>query len=117
MADNQVNKVFSVSIASGITLTSAIDLTQGFSEISLHVPTFASGTDLFIQAAIASGATYSRVTFPSINSATATTNDYEIASGVGDRFVPIPTNYQHLKIELSTQQTDTTSTFNVICKS
>ena len=117
MADNQVVRVFSIDVASGVTLSSAIDLAQGWDEVSLQIPSFSSGSDIYLHAATASDGTYTRVTFPPINSATAATNDFEIASGLSARIVPIPANYQHIKIELSTGQTDVTSTFNVICKS
>ena len=117
MARNEVVKVFSADITSGATLSSAIDLSQGWDEVSLQIPSFASGDDIYIQAATEANGTFVRVTFPPINSATAATNDFEIASGLGARIVPIPSNYQHIKIELNSGQTDTTSSFNVICRS
>ena len=117
MADNQVVKAFSVDVTSGATLSSALDLSQGWNECSLQIPSFSSGSDIYIHAAATESGTYARVTFPPINSATAATNDFEIASGLAARIIPIPTNYQFIKVELSTGQTDTTSTFNVICKS
>ncbi len=117
MADNQVVKVFSVDITSGATLSSAVNLSQGWDEVSLQIPSFASGDDIYLQAATTESGTYARVTFPPINSATAATNDFEIASGLGARIIPIPSNYQFIKVELNSGQTDTTSSFNIICKS
>ncbi len=117
MADKQVVKYFAVDLASSTTLTSAIDLTQGWSEISLKVPSFSSGADIYVHGAVASNGTFVRLTHPPINSAAAQISDFQIASGISGRIVPIPSNYQHIKIELSTAQTDTTSTFHVICKS
>ena len=117
MADNQVVKVFPIDLSSGATLTSAINLAQGWSEVSLQIPSFSSGSDIYIHAATTEAGTYTRVMFPPVNSGTAETNDFEIASGLAARIIPIPSNYQFLKVELSTGQTDTTSSFNVICKS
>ena len=117
MADNQVVKVFSADITSGATLSSAINLFQGWGECSLEIPSFSSGSDIYLHAATTENGTYSRVTFPPVNSGTAEVNDFEIASGLANRIIPIPSNYQFIKVELSTGQTDTTSTFNVICKS
>jgi hypothetical protein len=117
MADNQVVKAFSVDVTSGATLSSSIDLQQGWSEVSLEIPSFSSGSNIYIQAAATESGTYSRVMFPPINSATVATNDFTIVSGLANRIIPVPTNYQFIKVELSTHQTDTTSSFNVICKS
>lgn len=117
MADNQVVKVFSVDVTSGATLSSALDLLQGWGEVSLKIPSFSSASDIFLHGATTSNGTYVRIMHPPINSATAAVSDFKIASGISGRIIPIPSNYQHLKVELSTGQTDTTSTFEVICKS
>lgn len=117
MADNQVVKVFTVDVTSGATLSSAIDLKQGWSSINLKIPSFSSGSDIYIHAAETADDTFVRVMHPPINSATVAVNDFRIASGLSSRCIPIPIGYQHLKVELSTGQTDTTSTFEIICKS
>jgi hypothetical protein len=117
MADNQVIKVFSVDVASGATLSSGIDLAQGWSDVSLKIPSFSSGSDIFIQAATTSDGDYLRVMHPVVNSSSAQVYDYKIASGLSARILPIPAGYQHLKVELSTAQTDVTSVFEIICKS
>jgi hypothetical protein len=116
MADNQVIKVFSVDVTSGATLSSAIDLSQGWSTINLKIPSFSSGSDIYIHAAESASDTFVRVMHPPINSATVAVSDFRIASGLSARVIPIPVGIQHMKIELSTGQTDTTSTFEVICK-
>lgn len=117
MADKQVVKYFDIDVTSGATLSSALDLRQGWSDVSLKIPSFSSASDIFIHGAIASNGTYVRVMHPPINSATAAVSDFKIASGISGRIIPIPSTYQHIKIELSTGQTDVTSTFHVICKS
>lgn len=115
MARNEVIKVFDVDVASSTTLSSAIDLRQGWEKVSLLIPSFSSASDIFVQGATTSNGTYVRVT----NQPTAAgdVTDFRITSGLSSRIIPIPSEYQHLKIELSTAQTDTTSVFNVICKS
>jgi hypothetical protein len=117
MADKQVVKVFSVDVTSGATLSSAIDLNQGWSSINLKIPSFSSASDIYIHAAESASDTFVRVMHPPINSATVAVNDFRIASGLSARVIPLPVGYQHMKIELSTHQTDVTSTFEVICKS
>jgi hypothetical protein len=117
MADKQVVKVFTVDVTSGATLSSAIDLNQGWSTMNLKIPSFSSASDIFIHAAEGASDTFVRVMHPPINSATAAVSDFKIASGLSGRIIPIPVGYEHMKIELSTGQTDVTSTFEVICKS
>ncbi len=117
MARNEVIKVFSVDLTSGATLSGALDLRQGWEQIAIQVNTFASATDMFIHGATASNATYLRVMHPAVNTGTAQVEDYKIESGIAARMIPLPTGFQHIKVELSTGQTDTTTTFNVICKS
>ena len=117
MADLHAVKVFDVDVTSGATLSSALDLRQGWRDISLKIPSFSSGSDIFVHAAITSTGTYVRVTHPPVNTGTAQVEDFKIESGLAGRIIPIPSNYQHIKVELSTGQTDTTSSFNVICRS
>ena len=117
MANNEVVKVFSLDIPSATTLSSALDLSQGWSEVSLKIPQFASASNIYIHASESATGDYVRVMFPPINSATVATNDFTIVSGISARIIPIPSNYQHIKVELSTMQSDATSVFNVIYKS
>ena len=116
MADNQVVKVFPATMASGGTLTGAIDLRQGWREVSLQIPSFPSAADIYLHASTEAAGTYTRITFPPVNSGTAEINDFEIASGLGARMIPIPANYQHLKIEVSTALADG-AFFSIVCKS
>ena len=109
--------VFDLDVASGATLSGALDLRQGWRDVALKIPSFSSGSDIFIHGAITSTGTYVRVTHPPVNTGTAQVEDYKIESGLAGRIIPIPANYQHIKVELSTGQTDTTSTFHVICRS
>lgn len=117
MADNQVVKYFSVDVTSGATLSSALDLKQGWGELALQIPSFSSGDDIYLQGAITSNGTYVRIMHPPVNTGTAEVNDFKIESGLAGRIIPIPATFQHLKVELNSGQTDVTSTFNVICKS
>jgi len=117
MADNQVVKVLSVDITSGATLSAALDLVQGWSEAAVAIGTFASATDVYFHAATTSDGTYRRVAHPIVNTGTAELNDWKIESGIAARVVPLPIGYQFVKFELSTGQTDTTTTLDVICKS
>lgn len=117
MADNQVTRYFTLDVTSGATLSSALDLQQGWREVSLKIPSFSSGDDIYLHGAIASNGTYVRIMHPPVNTGTAEVNDFKIESGLAGRIIPIPSTYQHLKIELNSGQTDVTSVFHVICKS
>lgn len=109
-------QVFAVSMASGETLSTAVDLQKAFNKISIVIPTMTSGTDVYLQGcATSTGGTYRR-----INHAPTT-----VSSVVGAQFVGsavtrciVPFNNVHvryLKIELSTAMTATTAGFEIIC--
>lgn len=171
-------QVFTKSIASAITATSAYDLGSAeFKKVYLEVPTMASATNLFIKAAIASDATFSRVqtvgadyfsitstmttgstlgaaidlghkikdpwiyiptmtsitsvglkisvdnsnfynvTYPPANTASAQLPiDWSVTTFAANtsRFVPMPAGFRYCKIQVGTQQTDTSLNFQII---
>lgn len=109
-----VNTYFSVSITSGVTLSSMVDLGQAFKNVYLQVPTMASG-DLYIKASPSSDGTFSRVCEVKYNTSTVH-QDFKIGSATSLRIVPIPTGgCRFVKVESSSGCTDVTTTFNFIC--
>jgi len=111
-----VVKTYQSTMTSGLTLTSAFDLSsRAWSSIYFDIPSMASGTDFYIQGAAALTGTYRRVKHPFINAPYVETNTFVIGSLCTNRLVLIPTGLRYLKIEQSTAMTDTASTFNLIC--
>jgi hypothetical protein len=113
-AYNQV-PYFSVTMASGVTLSDAIDLGRGYTRLSLSIPTMTSGTDIFIKACETYGGTYKRFR-NRISTGTADPAAMYITSSVTQCFVPLEyVNARFIKIELSTAMTATAATFSLIC--
>jgi len=106
MASNFV-KAYPVTMASGTTLSSEVDLQKPYEKMFLAVPTMASGS-LFIQVSYESGGRYSR-----IQSTPGT--DFSINSSATQRVIALPTGFRFMKIENSSGATDVVTTFRVIC--
>lgn len=107
---------FKADIASGATISNQVDLGRGFNHVSLEIPSMASGTDLFIQAANSSSGTFRKY-----HHRLTTTNDSPVAinvnSSVTNCFLHLEfVNAQYLKVELSTAMTATSASFNFICQ-
>ena len=103
---------FPTSLASGVTLGSAVDLGRAWEQVYLQVPTMASG-DIYIKASTKSDGTFNRVCVDNANTATAQI-DFKIASTVSQRIVPIPAGLRHIKVESSSGCTDVVTTFNIV---
>jgi hypothetical protein len=106
---------FSTTLASGVTLSSQIDLGRGWEHITVEIPTMASGTDVYFQGAGSDGGTYRRIHHRLTNS-----NDspgaMNVDSSVTNCFVHLEfVNTKYLKIELSTAMTATSAIFGVVC--
>lgn len=112
-----VSAVYAVTMTSGATLTSLVDLGGGWATVYLGIPTMPSGTDLYIRAGINSLATSGfRVMHPPVNTSAAQIHTFSIASSVTQRAVSIPNGFEHIFIEYSTATTATSSTFYIFCK-
>ena len=106
---------FKVDIASGATLSNQADLGRGWGRISLEIPTMASGTDLFIQAANSTSGTFRRY-HHRLTSALDTPAAMNVNSSITNCLLPLEfVNAQYLKVELSTAMTATSASFNFIC--
>lgn len=95
-------------MASGATLSTAVNLQALYEKVYLEVPTMASGS-LYIQGS-SDGSIYRRIT----QEATPA-SDFEINSAATQRMIAIPPYFQHYKVESSSGATDTTTTFKFIC--
>jgi hypothetical protein len=105
--------VFAKSIASNVTLSSGIDLSRGWKNVYLEIPTMTSATDLYLQAS-SDNSTFRRV-FVRANTATAQATALLIKSSVTQCLVDIPAGLRYVKVELSTAMTASTATFKLIC--
>lgn len=108
-------KTYSVTMASGATLTSELNLSRGYESMYLMVPSMTSNTQLHIQTSDSLGGTYRRVKLPVINSSTvAAPVDFNIHSAATNCFVPLPFGLQYIKVE-TTATVDGGTVFKVIC--
>lgn len=110
--------VYIVTMPSGATLTSAIDLQRNWKTVYLEVPTFSTAANIFIQGSPTVGGTYRRVFNPALNSSTVGINVFQILTAASNGYVPIPNGFRFMKIEMGTFATDgagAPSQFNVIC--
>lgn len=105
--------IFPSTMATGATLTSAMDIGSPWAYVYLHVPAITSGTNIWIKAAPTLAGTYNRVTQPSINSTAAQTNSFTVASVQTSAVVPLPNGLRFVKIETATLQSDTSLTFYI----
>lgn len=108
-------KTYRKTMASNTTLTPLFDIEGPWDQVWLDKPTFATNTAVFLHAAIASGATYTRIAYPDVQTATVQTNDWAIQSGVSARMVPLPTGLRYVKVEFGSAVTDTTFPIDIYC--
>lgn len=106
-------KVYTVTMASGGTLTSEIDLGRAYENVYLQIPAM-SNVQLHFQAAAEAGGTYYRICHPTGAAATPLNPDFGIASAATSRIVPIPNAFQVFKIE-TTATIDNGAVFKVLC--
>ncbi|MAH48288.1 hypothetical protein CMI37_20860 [Candidatus Pacearchaeota archaeon] len=106
---------FKVTIASGVTLSSAIDLGRGWPHTQIEIPTMASGTDIYFQCANTLDGTY-RGHHHRLTNSTATPGAMYVDSSVTNCFVHLEfINDRYMKIELSTAMTATSAEFHIVC--
>jgi hypothetical protein len=95
---------YTVTMASGATLTPVADLSRGWTRVYLD-PTGAA-SEVRIQAAGASGDTYRQVYQPSVNSSTAAANIFKIPSSVSGGLIEIPPGLRYVKVETTAAVTN-----------
>lgn len=92
-----IYKVYPVTIASGATLSSEIDLGMAFARIYID-PTGAA-SEVRFQAAATSGGTYRQVYLPNVNTSTVGTNIWKVASAVSGGIIEAPAGLRYIKVE------------------
>lgn len=106
--------VYVVTMPSGATFTSIVDLQRNWKTVYMEFPTFSTGAAIFINAAPTSDGTFRRVFNPAINSSTVGINVFQISTAASNGFVPIPNGFRFMKIEMSAAAANG-GQFNLIC--
>lgn len=107
--------VFTASMASAASVTSAFDLQKAYNKLSVIIPSMASGSDVYILASEELAGTYRRV-FHAPTTVSATVGAQFVTSGVTNCIVPFHNVHaRYLKVQLSSQTVDTPYTFKIIC--
>ena len=105
------------TITTGVTITtSSIDLGENAQNAFLFIPTMTSGTSVLLQVSH-DDVTFRRVTHAVPNTASAQLpGDWSVSTMAADtaRWVPLPVGIRYFKVEIATQQTDTTLAFKAI---
>ncbi len=108
------NAVYTVSVVSGATLSSALDLGQNWDYAWLAVQSMVSNSQLYIQASDSLAGTYRRVLHPILNTATiAAPPTFTVASAVTTAMIPIPNGLRFIKIE-QTATADSGQSYKVL---
>ena len=107
-------RVYTVSMASGATLTTSINLNRAYDVMYLQVPSMISNSNMMIQAAASLAAVYNRVVTIQANTSTIGHNTFIIGSGATGHCIQLPAGLQFLKIE-TTASCDSGETFTLIC--
>lgn len=107
--------VFTATMASGGSLTSALDLGRGFPSVYLQIQSTPSNSEYGIYAADVLVGPYAQVHHPALNSSTVGTNPYRIASSVTAALVPIPAGaFRFIKI-FATAAMDNGAVYKLYC--
>ena len=106
---------FTVGIASGLTLSSQVDLGRGWDHITLEVPTMASGCDIFVQGSNSNSGTFRRF-YHRIAEGTDNPTAMNLNSSVTNCLIQLEfVNTRYVKVELSTAMTATSASFAFVC--
>lgn len=89
--------VFTVSIASGLTLSAEVDLGQAYQRIYAYPVNLAS--EVRFQIAEKLAGTYGQLLFMPINSSTVSNNIVKIGSAASAAYSEIPAGYRYMKVE------------------
>jgi hypothetical protein len=90
--------VFNVTIASGATLSSEVDLGRSWAKVYID-PTGAA-SEVRFQAAASSGGTYRQVYLPQPSStSTVQTNAWKVASAISGGVIEAPAGLRFVKVE------------------
>lgn len=106
-------KAFGLTIASGVSLSTYVDLAYGWNFVHVSVPTMASGSGMNFFGAEAAAGTYRQLYIPP--TVTSAGVAFSLASTVTNCLMRMPATPQFLKVQLPTATSDTSYTFYFIC--
>jgi len=109
MAFGHAGPIKTVTISSGVTLSSAITMHGPRSEIGVYIPTMTSGCDVYLQGST-DGTTFKRLRWPAAGDGTGSSTPAArfVDSSITDCLVPFGRpGVNYLKVELSTAMTAT----------
>lgn len=98
--------IYTASMASGDSLTSAIDLGRVYATVYVEIVSIPSNSEHQIRAAGTLAGTYNTVYHPAINSSTVAVNIYKIPSSVTGALVPIPGGFRYIKVYATAAMTN-----------
>lgn len=104
--------IYTVSMVSGNSLSSAIDLGRVYASVYMQISSVPSNSEHRIYAAESMAGVFSVVCHPAINSSTVAVNAYVIPSGITGAIVPIPGGFRYLKIFASAAM-DNVATYKI----
>lgn len=107
-------KPYSITMNSGTTLTSAVDLGGGFNHYMIGIPTMTSGTDIRLRCSPTEDGTYRPLYLEPV-AGTATPVIFNVASSVTNCYVPVKTSARFIKVEFTTATTASSHVFDLIC--
>jgi len=109
-------KVFTVTMASGGTLSSEANLGQAWDCAYLEIASMNSNAQHHIQAAVSAGGTYRRVTVVPVTMSTqaAALVVWNVHSSCSNHIVPLPRGLQFVKVETDVT-VDNGQTYKIIC--
>jgi len=105
---------FAVTMASGGTLTSALDLGQTPTWKKIYVDPTGANSEVRFQASHALDGTYRQVYMPQVSSSSVQSNIWKIASAVSGGLQEAPSGLRFLKVE-TTAAVANGATFYLIC--
>jgi len=104
--------VFTVTMASGATFSSAIDLSGSWGKTALHVPSMTSGTDVRLQVSDSLTGTFVPL-YHAPTVATAAPTVINIASSITNCVVPVVIPARYVRVQLTTITTASINVFKV----
>ena len=109
-------KPFLINMASGVTISSYIDIGGSYKNIALKIPSMISTSDVKILTSDSKDGYYAYLYHkPSVNSSTVSWSMVQIPSAVTNALAPLEISQQYVKIELTTAPTATSSNFYLVC--
>jgi hypothetical protein len=106
------HRPYQVTMASGVSLSTSIDLGRAWAKVYLD-PTGAA-SEVRLQAAPTIDGSFRQVYHPSINSSTVGANIFKIPSAVSGGLIELPAGLQFIKVE-TTAAVANGLTFKLIC--